>query len=72
MDSPIKTIVTSHAQNAALMAGRLTGGASVALATSEAGPSNFATGLSTANSEGDPILAISGAVKLPDRLKAKQ
>ncbi|HET6554230.1 MAG TPA: acetolactate synthase AlsS [Dyella sp.] len=72
VDSPIKTVVTRHEQNAAFIAGgigRLTGRAGVALATSGPGASNFVTGLATANSEGDPVLAIGGAVKMPDRLK---
>ena len=72
VDSPIETVVTRHEQNAAFIAagiGRLTGKAGVALATSGPGASNFATGLATANSEGDPVLAIGGAVKLADRLK---
>ncbi len=72
VDSPIETVVTRHEQNAAFIAGgigRLTGRAGVALATSGPGASNFVTGLATANSEGDPMLAIGGAVKLADRLK---
>jgi acetolactate synthase-1/2/3 large subunit len=72
VDSPIQTVVTRHEQNAAFIAGgigRLTGKAGVALATSGPGASNFVTGLATANSEGDPVLAIGGAVKLADRLK---
>ncbi|MGO9818708.1 MAG: acetolactate synthase AlsS [Acidocella sp.] len=72
VDSPIKTVVTRHEQNAAFIAGgigRLTGRAGVCIATSGPGASNFVTGLATANSEGDPVLAIGGAVKLADRLK---
>ncbi|GAA09477.1 acetolactate synthase large subunit [Acetobacter tropicalis NBRC 101654] len=72
VDSPITTVVTRHEQNAAFIAGglgRLTGKAGVAIATSGPGASNFVTGLATANSEGDPVLAIGGAVKLADRLK---
>jgi acetolactate synthase I/II/III large subunit len=72
VDSPIETVVTHHEQNAAFIAagiGRLTGKAGVCLATSGPGASNFVTGLATANSEGDPVLAIGGAVKLADRLK---
>mgnify|MGYP003365075598 FL=1 len=72
VDSPIKTVVTRHEQNAAFIAGglgRMTGKAGVAIATSGPGASNFVTGLATANSEGDPVLAIGGAVKLADRLK---
>ncbi|MCE2578541.1 acetolactate synthase AlsS [Komagataeibacter sp. FNDCR1] len=72
VDSPIETVVTRHEQNAAFIAGgigRITGKAGVAIATSGPGASNFVTGLATANSEGDPVLAIGGAVKLADRLK---
>lgn len=72
VDSSIQTVVTRHEQNAAFIAagiGRLTGRAGVALATSGPGASNFVTGLATATSEGDPVLAIGGAVKLEDRLK---
>ncbi|MFH7812941.1 MULTISPECIES: acetolactate synthase AlsS [Acetobacter] len=72
VDSPIETVVTRHEQNAAFIAGglgRMTGKAGVCIATSGPGASNFITGLATANSEGDPILAIGGAVKLADRLK---
>ena len=58
-------IVTRHEQNAAMMAqgiGRLTGKPGVTLVTSGPGVSNLTTGLLTATSEGDPVLAI--AVKL--------
>ena len=61
VDSPIETVVTRHEQNAAFIAGgigRITGKAGVAIATSGPGASNFVTGLATANSEGDPVLAI--------------
>ncbi|MFT8540823.1 acetolactate synthase AlsS [Acetobacter sp.] len=72
VDSSIETVVTRHEQNAAFIAGglgRMTGKAGVCIATSGPGASNFITGLATANSEGDPVLAIGGAVKLADRLK---
>lgn len=50
--------------------GRLTGKAGVALVTSGPDCSNLATGLPTANSEGDAMVAIGGSVKkLDDRLK---
>ncbi len=49
--------------------GRLTGKAGVALVTSGPGASNLVTGLATANSEGDAMVAIGGAVKLDERLK---
>ena len=61
-DAP-KLIVTRHEQNAAFMAqayGRLTGKTGVAIATSGPGVGNLATGIMTANAEGDPMLAIGG------------
>jgi len=72
VDSTIKTVVCRHEQNAAFIAGgigRMTGKAGVALVTSGPGCSNVVTGLATANSEGDPVVAIGGAVPLDDRLK---
>jgi acetolactate synthase-1/2/3 large subunit len=65
-------IVARHEQNAAFMAqaiGRLTDKPGVVLVTSGPGASNLATGLVTANSEGDPVVAIAGAVTRADRLK---
>jgi acetolactate synthase-1/2/3 large subunit len=49
--------------------GRLTGRAGVAIATSGPGVSNLTTGLLTANSEGDPIVALGGAVATSQNLK---
>jgi acetolactate synthase-1/2/3 large subunit len=72
-DSKIKTVVCRHEQNAAFIAGgigRMTGKAGVALVTSGPGVSNLATGLVTANSEGDPIVAFGGAAAVADRLKS--
>ena len=72
VDSTIETVVVRHEANAAFMAaavGRLTGQAGVALVTSGPGCSNLATGLATATSEGDAMVAIGGGVKLDDRLK---
>jgi acetolactate synthase I/II/III large subunit len=72
LDSTIQTIVCRHEQNAAFIAGgigRMTGKAGVALVTSGPGCSNLVTGLATANSEGDPVVAIGGAVATADRLK---
>jgi acetolactate synthase-1/2/3 large subunit len=72
IDSKIKTVVCRHEQNAAFIAGgigRMTGKAGVALVTSGPGCSNLVTGLATANSEGDPLVAIGGAVPLSNRLK---
>lgn len=72
LDSNIKTVVCRHEQNAAFIAsgiGRMTGRAGVALVTSGPGCSNLVTGLATATSEGDPVVAIGGAVPAADRLK---
>ena len=72
VDSTIKTVVCRHEQNAAFIAGgigRMTGKAGVALATSGPGVSNLVTGLATANSEGDPLVALGGAVALGESLK---
>ena len=72
LDSKIKTVVCRHEQNAAFIAGgigRMTGKAGVALVTSGPGCSNLVTGLATANSEGDPLVAIGGAVSISNRLK---
>jgi acetolactate synthase-1/2/3 large subunit len=72
LDSTIKTVVCRHEQNAAFIAGgigRMTGKAGVALVTSGPGCSNLATGLATANSEGDPVVAIGGAVPVERGLK---
>lgn len=71
-DSSINTIVVRHEANAAFMAaavGRLTGKAGVALVTSGPGCANLVTGLATAASEGDPVVALGGAVKRSDSLK---
>jgi acetolactate synthase-1/2/3 large subunit len=73
LESSIQTVVCRHEQNAAFIAGgigRLTGKAGVALVTSGPGVSNLVTGLATANSEGDPIVALGGAVAVADRLKS--
>ena len=72
VDSRIKTIVCRHEQNAAFIAGgigRMTGRAGVAIATSGPGVSNLTTGLATANSEGDPIVALGGSVPMAEGLK---
>ena len=73
VDSTIQTIVCRHEQNAAFIAGgigRMTGKAGVAIATSGPGVSNLVTGLATAHSEGDPMVALGGAVSVADRLKS--
>lgn len=67
-----KLIVCRHEQNAAFMAaavGRITCKPGVVLVTSGPGASNLATGLSTANVENDPVVALAGAVPRADRLK---
>ena len=72
-DSTIQTVVCRHEQNAAFIAGgvgRMTGKAGVAIATSGPGITNLVTGLATANSEGDPVVALGGAVPVSDRLKS--
>ncbi|WP_210497583.1 acetolactate synthase AlsS, partial [Pantoea ananatis] len=72
LDSSIQTIPVRHEANAAFMAaavGRLTGNAGVALVTSGPGCSNLVTGMATATSEGDPVVAIGGAVKRSDSAK---
>ena len=72
-DSSIKTVVCRHEQNAAFIAGgigRMTGKAGVAIATSGPGVSNLTTGLATANTEGDPVVALGGAPAVADRLKS--
>ena len=71
-DSNIQLVLCRHEQNAAFMAaavGRLTGTPGVCLATSGPGTSNLATGLVTANTEGDPVVALCGAVPRADLLK---
>jgi len=68
----IKLIVCRHEQNAAFMAGmygRLTGKPGVVLVTSGPGISNLATGLLTATTEGDPIIALGANVPRAMRLK---
>jgi acetolactate synthase-1/2/3 large subunit len=48
----------------------MTGKAGVAIATSGPGVSNLTTGLATANTEGDPVVALGGAPAVADRLKS--
>lgn len=72
VDSSIRIVVCRHEQNAAFIAGgigRLTGKAGVAIATSGPGVSNLTTGLATANSEGDPLVALGGSVATSQNLK---
>ena len=72
LDDGPEVIVVRHEQNAAFMAaavGRLSGQPGVVLVTSGPGTSNLATGLLTATTEGDPVVALCGAVPRADRLK---
>ncbi|TFC28542.1 acetolactate synthase AlsS [Cryobacterium sp. TMT2-18-3] len=72
IDDGPEVIVVRHEQNAAFMAaavGRLSGQPGVVLVTSGPGTSNLATGLLTATTEGDPVVALCGAVPRADRLK---
>ncbi|OBI00991.1 acetolactate synthase AlsS [Mycobacterium scrofulaceum] len=72
LDSGPQVVVCRHEQNAAFMAGaigRLTGTPGVVLVTSGPGTTNLATGLLTANTEQDPVVALCGAVRRVDRLK---
>jgi acetolactate synthase-1/2/3 large subunit len=73
VDAPIELILCRHEQNAAFMAaayGRLTGKPGVVLVTSGPGVANLTTGLLTATTEGDPIVAIGGNVSQSMKLKA--
>ena len=70
--SKIELVLVRHEQNAAFMAaavGRITGTVGVCIATSGPGVTNLVTGLATATSEGDPVLAIGGEVPVNERLK---
>ncbi|MFC3225866.1 acetolactate synthase AlsS [Marinibaculum pumilum] len=71
-DSRIEMVVCRHEQNACFIAqaiGRITGRPGVAIATSGPGVTNLATGLLTATGDGDPVVAIGGAVARGQRLK---
>ena len=71
-DKGPELVLCRHEQNAAFMAaavGRLTGKPGVCLVTSGPGASNLATGLLTANTEGDPVVALAGNVIRADRVK---
>jgi acetolactate synthase-1/2/3 large subunit len=72
VDGGPQLVVCRHEQNAAFIAaaiGRLTGIPGVVLVTSGPGTANLATGLLTANTEQDPVVALCGAVGRKDRLK---
>jgi len=64
--------VCRHEQNAAFICaaiGRITERPGVCIVTSGPGVSNLATGLLTATTEGDPVVAVGGAVPRAHRLK---
>ncbi|UZW14913.1 acetolactate synthase large subunit [Clostridium pasteurianum] len=64
-DSSIEFITTRHEQGAAFMAdvyGRLTGNAGVCLSTLGPGATNLVTGVADADSDGAPVVAITGQV----------
>lgn len=64
-DGGPELVVCRHEQNAAFIAGaigRMTGCPGVCVATSGPGVTNLATGLVTATTEGQPLVALSGAV----------
>lgn len=73
VSSPIKLILCRHEQNAVFMAaayGRITGKPGVVLVTSGPGVANLTTGLLTATTEGDPVVAIGGNV--PRNMQMKE
>ncbi len=73
VDFPIQVVICRHEQNAAFMAamhGRLTGRPGVVLVTSGPGVGNLTTGLLTATTELDPVIAIGGGVPRSMQLKA--
>ena len=64
-DSSIRFVTVRHEQGAAFMAdvyGRLTGKAGVCLSTLGPGATNLITGVADADSDGAPLVAISGQV----------
>ncbi len=72
VDSSIQLTVCRHEQNACFIGqaiGRITGRPGVAIATSGPGVTNLATGVLTASGDGDPLVAIGGAVARGQRLK---
>jgi acetolactate synthase-1/2/3 large subunit len=72
LDEGPELVVCRHEQNAAFMAaavGRLSGTPGVCLVTSGPGASNLVTGLATATTEGDPVVAFAGAVAHADGTK---
>lgn len=72
VEDRIHLVLCRHEQNAAFMAaahGRLTGEPGIVLVTSGPGVTNLTTGLLTATSEGDPVIAIGANVPRSMRLK---
>jgi acetolactate synthase I/II/III large subunit len=72
LDGGPDVVVCRHEQNAAFIAaaeGRITGHPGTVLVTSGPGTANLATGLLTATTEQDPVVALCGAVQRSDRLK---
>lgn len=72
VEDRIHLVLCRHEQNAAFMAaihGRLTGEPGIVLVTSGPGVTNLTTGLLTATSEGDPVVAIGANVPRSMRLK---
>ena len=70
LDSRLRFICVRHEQAAAFMAdvqGRLTGQASVCLATLGPGATNFVTGIADANMDRAPLVAVTGQAGV-DRL----
>ncbi len=70
LDSSLRFIQTRHEQGAVFMAdvqGRLTGKASVCLATLGPGATNLATGVADANMDRAPLIAVTGQAAI-DRL----
>ena len=71
-DRSPEVVICRHEQNAAFMAagiGRLTRKPGVCIATSGPGTTNLVTGLATATTEGDPVVALVGAVGRADQPK---
>lgn len=71
-DRAPEVVVCRHEQNAAFMAagvGRLTRRPGVCIATSGPGSTNLVTGLATATTESDPVVALVGAVPRADQPK---
>lgn len=75
LNSNIRFLQTRHEQGAAFMAdvqGRLTGKASVCLATLGPDATNLLTGVADANMDRAPLVAITGHIKTPADLKGRK